>query len=189
MKFCPNCGSQVAEGVTYCGTCGTDLRSGNNANQTAQAQQYQTYDTNQQYQTYDPNQQYQSYQSYQSNQQFNGGVAGVNKRDIVMAIILSIFTCGIYGTYWFICMTDDVNKLDGDPSATSGILAFILTLVTCGIYGIYWSYKMGEKMYNAGSKHGVNIQNNSIIYLVLAFVGLQIVTYCLIQSDINKLAN
>ncbi len=33
------------------------------------------------------------------------------KRDIVVSIILSIVTCGIYGIYWFVVMTDESNEL------------------------------------------------------------------------------
>lgn len=31
----------------------------------------------------------------------------IQKRNIAMYIILSIVTCGIFGIYWFICLTDD----------------------------------------------------------------------------------
>lgn len=35
----------------------------------------------------------------------------VKQRDIVVAIILSIVTCGIYGIYWTICLVNEVNCL------------------------------------------------------------------------------
>ena len=53
----------------------------------------------------------------------------VQKRDIVVAIILSLVTCGIYGIYWFIVMTDDVKTASGDTQLASGGVAFLLTLV------------------------------------------------------------
>ena len=56
-------------------------------------------------------------------------------------------TCGIYGIYWFIVLTDDARLASGDQQAPSGGIAFLLTLVTCGIYGIYWAYKMGKTLY------------------------------------------
>lgn len=110
------------------------------------------------------------------------------KRDIVVAVILSFVTCGIYGIYWFITMTDDSNTLATD-NKTSGAMAFLYSLITCGIYGIYWNYMMGKKMYEAGLKYGKNIDNNSIIYLILSIFGLQLVNYCLIQNDLNKFAD
>lgn len=62
----------------------------------------------------------------------------MRERNIAVAIILTIVTCGIYGIYWFIVLTDDARLASGDQQAPSGGIAFLLTLVTCGIYGIYW---------------------------------------------------
>ncbi len=110
------------------------------------------------------------------------------KRDIVVAIILTLLTCGIYGIYWFITMTDDSNSLL-DEKYTSGPLAFLFTLITCGIYAIYWNYMMGKKMYEAGRKYQKSIDDNSIVYLILSIFGLHLINYCLIQNDLNKFAD
>ena len=64
----------------------------------------------------------------------------IQKRDIAIAIILSIVTCGIYGIIWFVQLTDEVKIAAEDNEFQSGGIAFLLTLVTCGIYGIYWAY-------------------------------------------------
>lgn len=65
----------------------------------------------------------------------------INKRNLAVSIILTIVTCGIYGIYWFIVMTDDTKNVSGDINGASGGVAFLLTLVTCNIYGYYWAYK------------------------------------------------
>jgi hypothetical protein len=57
----------------------------------------------------------------------------VNQRSVGLAIVLTLITCGIYGIYWFIVMTNDVGKLSGDYTFTGG-KHFLLTLVTCGIW-------------------------------------------------------
>ena len=111
----------------------------------------------------------------------------VKNRSIVTAILLSIVTCGIYGIVWYISMVDEVNRVCNDEfSDKSGGLVFLLTLITCGIYGWIWFYKAGQRMSNVGSKYGMQIADNSILYLVLAILGLTIVDYCLLQSDLNK---
>lgn len=110
----------------------------------------------------------------------------MKRRDPVVAIILSIVTCGIYALYWFVCMTNDSNELADDPNATSGGMALLLGIVTCGIYLIYWNYKMGKKMYEIQLKNNVPATDNSILYLILSIFGLSIVNYFLIQSEINK---
>ncbi|MBQ8681452.1 MAG: DUF4234 domain-containing protein [Bacilli bacterium] len=112
----------------------------------------------------------------------------VLRREIAISVILSIVTCGIYSIYWFVVMTDDVNKVSNE-NGTSGTMAFVFSLLTCGIYMYFWSYKMGKQMHEAGSRNGIEIADNSILYLVLSLFGLGIVNYCLIQNDLNRLAN
>ena len=117
----------------------------------------------------------------------NSGLgATVTNRNIGLAIVLSIITCGIYGVVWMVSINDDINKVNNDINGTSGVLVFLFTLLTCGIYGFYWNYKMGQKLYEAGSKYGKNINDNSIIYLILSLCGLSIVSYCLMQNDLNQ---
>jgi hypothetical protein len=111
----------------------------------------------------------------------------VKERDIVVSIILSIVTCGLYAIYWFIVLTDDAATLNGDTKFSGG-MAFLLTLITCGIYGIYWYYKMGKELYEAGEKRNVPISDNSVLYIILGLFGFGIINYCIMQSDINKMA-
>ena len=112
----------------------------------------------------------------------------IQRRDLVMTIILSIVTCGIYSIYWMICINDDVNRVSNNVQDPPGVTVFILTLVTCGIYGYYWAYKMGEKLDNVYASRGAAPQSRSILYLVLSLVGLSIVSYALMQDSLNKLA-
>jgi cytochrome bd-type quinol oxidase subunit 2 len=109
----------------------------------------------------------------------------IEKREIALAVVFTIITCGLYGIYWFIVMTDESNRIS-DDNKTSGGMAFLFSLITCGIYGIYWNYKMGKKLYEAGQKYGKVINDNSIIYLILSIFGCSLINYCLIQSDLNK---
>lgn len=106
----------------------------------------------------------------------------MKERNIVICIILSIVTCGLYSLYWFVKMTDEVNETTKEKG-TSGIVALILTLVTCGLYGIYWAYKMGEKV-NTIKRQPAG--NNHILFIILMLFGLGIVNYCIIQDTLNK---
>ncbi len=113
----------------------------------------------------------------------------MRQRSIGICILLTIITCGIYGIYWFIVLTDDANAASGQPNATSGGVAFLLTLVTCGIYGYYWAYKMGEKINQAKAQRGLPADSSlSIIYLLLQIFGLGIIGWALMQDNLNKLA-
>ncbi len=99
----------------------------------------------------------------------------MKKRNVGLAILFTIITFGIYGIYWFICLTNDSNTINPDEKTASGGLALLLSIVTFGIYGIYWSYKLGKKLTGSGT-----------VYLLLSLFGLGIVDYVLAQIEINK---
>ncbi len=107
------------------------------------------------------------------------------QRSVGLSIVLSIVTCGIYGIYWFICLTNDVREASKDETMPSGGLAFLLTLVTCGLYGIYWAYRMGKGIAVARKNAGMTETDNSILYLVLQIFGFGIINYALIQNELN----
>jgi len=111
----------------------------------------------------------------------------IQQRSIALSIILSLITCGIYGIYWFIVMTNEVGHLSGDSSFTGG-KNFLLGLVTCGIWYYIWAYQVGKQIDEAQRKRGLYPSNNSTIYLVLSLFGLNIIVYGMVQSDINRLA-
>lgn len=157
-KFCTNCGHEVSDGTNYCNNCGASLNDSSQTN---------------------------------NNSTININVNNINNsvhipnRSIPLAVIFTFLTCGIYGIYWFICLTDEANAVSGENGPSGGV-SFLLTLITCGIYGIYWAYKMGQKLHSAGQKHNKPIGDNSILYLVLTIFSLGIVNYCLMQNDLNR---
>lgn len=99
----------------------------------------------------------------------------IKKRNIVLAVIFSIITFGIYGIYWFICLTNDSNKLNPEKATASGGLAILFTIITLGIYSIYWNYKLGEKVGGSG-----------VLYLIISLIGFGWVNCILAQSELNK---
>ena len=105
----------------------------------------------------------------------------IKTRSIVTAIILYFVTCGIYGIYWFVCLTNEMNRMS-DTKDTSGGMCFLLNLITCNIYGIYWGYRMGIKR---DKMMGEENANSKVLYLVLCLV-LPIAAYALAQDSINK---
>ncbi len=114
----------------------------------------------------------------------------IKKRDIALSIILTIVTCGIFGIYWFIVAVDDVNKLSNKEGQFSGVIVFLLSIVTCGIFGFYYFYKMGDTIdqYMITTR-GMAPASKGILYLILAFIGLSIISIALIQSDLNSIAD
>lgn len=95
-------------------------------------------------------------------------------RNIVMMVLLSILTCGLYG-YWFVyTMSSDVNVMcDGDGEKTEGLLMFILlSVVTCGLYAYYWYYKLGNRLQANAPKYGLTFTENGTTVLMWCVLGL-----------------
>ena len=110
----------------------------------------------------------------------------VPRRSVVAGIVLTVITCGIYGFYWLVCLTDDMNTATGDEG-TSGMMTLLLLFITCGIYGLYWAYKCGEKLDKARSDRGIPSSNGGVLYLILYLV-CYVAAFALIQSELNKMA-
>lgn len=115
-------------------------------------------------------------------------VTTIKQRNVALAIILTIVTCGLYGIYWEVCLVDDLNKVCRDEDAKSGVLVFLLGLITCNIYWLYWLFKAGEKIDNAKAEKGLPPSNRGLVYLLLSFFGLGIVAFAILQSDVNGFA-
>ena len=112
----------------------------------------------------------------------------IKQRNIAMCIILSIVTCGIYGLYWFICITDDMNTAT-EEQGTPGSMALLFSIITCGIYSIYWAYKMGEKVDMLKAKNEAPTSNSGLLYLILSLFGFSIVVWALVQNELNQVAD
>jgi len=113
----------------------------------------------------------------------NFGRQNIIQRNIALCIVFSLITCGIYAIYWMIVLNDDINSLSGHIEDPSGGMVFLFTLLTCGIYGIFWAYKMGNKV---DEIRGFQNGNTGILYIILSFIGLGLVSYALMQDTINQ---
>lgn len=162
MKFCPKCGSQLNDNVKFCPTCGS-------------AQSAPTHHTPAAYPTT-----YQRNPGYQNVPPVNNGYAANIVRtpvktdySLVMYILLSIVTCGIYAYYIIYKMAQDVNQMcaeDGDSVGGLGMY-ILLSIVTCGFYSFYWLYKIQNRLQANGPRYGVPIQENGTTVLVWLILG------------------
>ena len=114
----------------------------------------------------------------------------IQKRSIAMGVVLTIVTCGIYGWYWLYCLVEDTNKVlqsQNRAPLTSGGMVILLSIVTCGIYLIYILYKIGKSIGELRFANGYQASDDSIIALVLAIFGLGLVSYCILQNNLNDI--
>ena len=80
-----------------------------------------------------------------------------------------------YGIYWVIMLARDAVSVK-DP-ADNAILEIVLMLF------------LAEKKFAEGcAAKGIPHTDNSILYLILGLIGLGIVGDCMLQNDLNKLA-
>jgi len=141
MRFCTNCGSQLADNVVFCPSCGTKMEAA--AEQQQQQFQQPVY------------QQPVQVQPEPIVSKWDGGVLDTFGNALVASLLITI-TCGI-GTPWAICymwkfiighaVVDGKRlKFTGTGGRLFGnwLKWALLTLITCGIY----SFWVTPKMYN-----------------------------------------
>ena len=112
---------------------------------------------------------------YQSNYQTQGqGKALQTDRNLIMYILLSIVTCGIYSYYFVWKMAADVNvACKGDGKSTSGLVAYIiLSYITCGFYSYYWEYSIANRLQANAPRYGLNFPENGTTVLLWQIVGI-----------------
>lgn len=173
--FCKNCGAQNPEGTKFCSNCGASLQEPAGPSAPQQPYQQQTYQQ--------PPYQQPAQPPYQPPAQ--PPLRPVQGRSLAVCIILTIVTCGIYGLYWLYMLQEDMNALTGRQDMSGGMV-ILLSIVTCGIYSYIWAWQMGEKVDSIKTARGIPSSNSGIVYLLLSIFGLGIVTYSLIQNEINQ---
>ncbi|MEI6131413.1 MAG: DUF4234 domain-containing protein [Bacillota bacterium] len=96
----------------------------------------------------------------------------IQRREIVMLIVLSIITCGIYTYYFMYTATRDLNQMAGnDGKGTEPSTVILLSIVTCGIYAYYWYYTQGNRMQNLANGRGFKVDENGTTYLMWGIFG------------------
>lgn len=113
---------------------------------------------------------------------------GIRQRSIVLYVVLTFATCGLFGIYWFCTLNDDTNLVSNHPEALGGIVSLLLSIVTCGIYGFFWFYAMGQRIDEAKMARGLPAGSSGALYLILAILGLGFIPYIIQQSELNRLA-
>ncbi len=109
------------------------------------------------------------------------------RRGIVIGILVSLITCGIYGLYWQYKQMATLNAwLKRDEY--SFWLWFFLSIITFGIFGIYYEYKMANGINKVQADNDLVFDSNlPIICVVLAIVGIGVASLAIQQHQINRL--
>ena len=106
----------------------------------------------------------------------------IKARNPLTAILLTLVTCGIYGIYWAIMIAKEAVSVK-DP-ADGGLLEIVLMLFLPPV-GFYLAE---QKLAAACAAKGIAHKDNAVLYLILGFVGLSIVNFWMMQTDLNAVA-
>lgn len=103
----------------------------------------------------------------------------MKKRSIIVMILLSIITLGIYQIYWTCSFQGQLKEKTGEGFGPLG--HFVMILVTFGIYSIYWQFAAGRRLAKLGAS------DLSIMYLLFCFIAISFVNPFIMQSQANGL--
>lgn len=156
---CPNCGAQNARGALFCAACGRSI--GAPYGDVSRGRVEEVPDQNVQ--------------------------TGPFTSNIALDIILSIITCGIYWFFWQARQMRALNHLLQEKKYNF-LLWFVLTIITCFLFHIYYEYYMAQGVVEAQKKYGKALSNDlPVLSIILAILGLHIITDAIQQNEINKL--
>ncbi len=195
--FCPHCGSQVPDGAAFCSSCGAPVS--NNHGPEPPQQNPIPQDAALNYVMPEPEVPRGSSNAPVDPKAFVNGVRRPIKtnRNILLYIVLSIITLGIYSYYFVYKLAQDINIMcANDGEKTGGLVAFILlSFVTCGIYEVYWMYKIANRLYNNAPSYGLRFNENGttillwyVVGLLLCFLGPIIAMYFIVRNT-NAMAS
>ena len=107
-------------------------------------------------------------------------------RNIALQVVLSIFTCGIWGIVWWFQLGSDIQLVRGDEKPNP-LTDFLLTIVTCGVWGVYCAYQWPTLLQEPLRNRNVRVDPNlPVLSLVLAIFGLHLVGMVLMQQVLNE---
>ena len=172
--FCSGCGKEIPENTQFCPNCGKAVNASmgdkfessvNEIRNDFHGHNNNGYNNNGYNNGYNNN-------GYNNNG-YGGGMMLRTDRSLIMYILLSIITCGIYGYYFVYTIARDMNiACEGDGENTGGLASFILlSFVTCGLYSLWWEYQLANRVQANGSRYGLVIQENGINILLWYLVG------------------
>ena len=114
-------------------------------------------------------------------------------RSLLVYILLSILTLGLYSLYFWSCFARDMNVVCvGDGRRTRGILArIIFGALTFGIYEIVWLYTTGDRIRINAHRLNVSVACTGSV-LAWTILGALIVigpfvAMCQMMSGLNQL--
>ena len=107
-------------------------------------------------------------------------------KSVVVVIVLTIVTCGLYSIYWYWKAINELYNAGGKSlgNLTPGI-QFLLFFVYVG--GVVFAINADDNLNAVKQQRGLTAADNKVIYVILALV-FPIALIALVQNEMNQLA-
>ncbi len=100
-------------------------------------------------------------------------------------LLLTLFTCGIYGWVWWFSVATDVKNALRREDINPG-MELVLSFVTCGIYMIFLYYKYPQLMLEMQDRVRMPRNDISTVSLLLG-IFFPLAAIFIIQTELNKI--
>lgn len=107
------------------------------------------------------------------------------RRDILMTVVLTFLTCGVYFLIVLYKVGDELDRHRGRNDINAG-LDILLLFLTCGFWSYYLMYKYPRALEETLAEEGVTKPDLVLPCLLLAIFGLHIVSLMILQHELNR---
>lgn len=111
----------------------------------------------------------------------------VTKKSIVLYILLSLITCGIWDLVWYYQLAKDINTLaerQNRPKGCDPVMTVLLEIVTCSLYRFYYFWKEGTTLAQI-SRPGYPNTDQSLLLTLLGFI-CPMASLAIMQDQVNS---
>lgn len=106
-------------------------------------------------------------------------------RSVVVVIVLTIVTCGLYSLYWYWKTMNEMYNAGGRSLGNlSPAIQFVLMFLYVG--GVVFAINADDNINAVKQQRGLTAADNKIIYILLAVI-FPIALLALVQNEMNQL--
>lgn len=107
------------------------------------------------------------------------------QRSVLMVLLLSIVTCGIYSFFWVYSTRQEMNAYLNDNSKSPELNTILAIL--CSIYWLFIMYDYSSDITKMQQKAGLPVKDLALLNLLLSIFGFGIVSILIMQSQLNEI--
>ena len=102
-------------------------------------------------------------------------------RNLIKSIVLSVITMGFYPFFWFVRLSREISAFEDEQN--NGVKEILISL----IFPFFGVYLLQKELVNGCETRGIEMEDRSILYMVVSFFVTPIGGAALLQNDVNKL--